>query len=227
MGPARRWYPSGNLTGRGILLRAVGTRPGRGGSSVVPLWVGGGRDRTWRESAAGRREGSVRSRGPHLGGGDLGDGTSSRLSVAAAEVPGRYLRLCASRRAAPRTPGAMRVQVKVNAGVPTTFPHYPRPPPPPLHPLLPATRTRSLEALSPKRDGKFSGAWGVRERSGGPGHALVSCKAAKPQTACHLTYFLDWHTWCVNKYHLWCTFYFLHFGIVRLLVLSLEPVHLN
>ena len=68
---------------------------------MVPLRVGGGRDRTWRESAAGRREGLVRSGGPHLGGGDLGDGTSARLSVGGG---GRSAQAALGASARPRAP---------------------------------------------------------------------------------------------------------------------------
>lgn len=65
MGPAQRWCQSGNLTGHGVQLRAVGTR------SLVPLVAGGRGDRTWREPDAGRREGAARSgRGARLAGGD-------------------------------------------------------------------------------------------------------------------------------------------------------------
>lgn len=66
MGPARRWCQSGNLTGPGVQLRAVGTRPWRGGSSPVPLRAGGRGDRTWREPGAGRREGAARSGQGHV-----------------------------------------------------------------------------------------------------------------------------------------------------------------
>ena len=63
MGPARRKHQSGNLTEPEVQFKAVGTRPRRGGSSVVPLPAGGRGDRTWREPGAGRREGLIRSRG--------------------------------------------------------------------------------------------------------------------------------------------------------------------
>lgn len=66
MGPARRWCQSGNLTGPGVQLSTVGTRPWRGGSSPVPLGDGGRGDRTWREPGAGRREGAARSAQGHV-----------------------------------------------------------------------------------------------------------------------------------------------------------------
>lgn len=89
MGPARRWGQSGNLTGRGVQLRAVGTRPCRGGSSRVPLGARGRGDRTWREPGAGRREGSARSGQGHVWPAGTRTSRVPRFPEAAGEVPRR------------------------------------------------------------------------------------------------------------------------------------------
>lgn len=113
MRPARRWCQSGNLTGLGVQPRAVGTHPRRGGSSPVPLPAGGTGDRTWREAAAGRREGAVRRGAGHVC--PLGPHTSraAQFPEAAGGVPRP---LSAPPRVPRWSPAAMRVQVKVNAG---------------------------------------------------------------------------------------------------------------
>lgn len=100
MGPARRWYQSGNLTGLGVRLGLWGTRPGRGGSSPVPLPAGGGGDRTWREPGPGRREGSVRSGEAQLGGADL-----EKPGVAAPGGGGRSAQATACTLTGPRAAG--------------------------------------------------------------------------------------------------------------------------
>nr|XP_044623566.1 transient receptor potential cation channel subfamily M member 6 isoform X2 [Equus asinus] len=109
MRPARRWCQSGNLTGLGVQPRAVGTHPRRGGSSPVPLPAGGTGDRTWREAAAGRREGAVRRGAGHVC--PLGPQTSraAQFPEAAGGVPRP---LSAPPRVPRWSPAAMRVQVK-------------------------------------------------------------------------------------------------------------------
>lgn len=153
MGPARRWYQSGSLTGLGVRLGLWGTRPGRGGSSLVPLRAGGGGDRTWREPVPGRREGSVRSGEARRGGADL-----EKPGVAAPGGGGRAprplpapLRVPESRRDESAGQGKHRR--------PNTRPGSP--PGAPLHPLPPAAGACSGScALAPpdshpKCDGKF------------------------------------------------------------------------
>lgn len=152
-------------------------------------------------------EGSVRSGEARLGGADL-----EKPGVAApgggGKCPGHCLHPQVPQRPA-RIPGAMRVQVKVNAAAPNTFPQSPPLGSAPSSTLPTAGGSlRELRAgppdSCPKCDGKFfffvagkggrpwllgslEGAWGIVDRSGDPGCALVSCEAARtPRTGYHL-----------------------------------------
>lgn len=139
----------------------------------------------------------------------------------------------------------MRVQVKVNAAAPNTLPESP--PGAPLHPLPPTTGARSeSSALAPpdsrpKCYGKFcvcvcwgageggrprllgslEGAWGIGDRSGDPGRALVSCKAAKPRTGYHLPVLSGVAHMC-EVVRFIVHILFLHFGIVWFLVQTVK-----
>lgn len=227
MGPARRRCPSGNLTGPGVRLGAVGTGLRRGGSSAVPLAAGGGGDRTWREPAAGRRKGaapSCRGRSGRRGSGRAGRGGSP-------EAAGEALRRrCAPEARSDESAGQGKLR-----------------PPPAAHPSARAAGARASglaasgpadglpAARGPGRDWKF---WRLGE--GGRPQPLrtlgtrgaetlvlaLSPKASEPQPGSHLAT-LEGRALCVNAWRSWGALHFPCFGTAWFRALSAEPEHLS
>lgn len=77
------------------------------------------------------------------------------------------------------------------------------------------------EGGRPRLLGSLEGAWGIGDRSGDPGRALVSCKAAKPRTGYHLPVLSGVAHMC-EVVRFIVHILFLHFGIVWFLVQTVK-----
>ena len=77
------------------------------------------------------------------------------------------------------------------------------------------------EGGRPRLLGSLEGAWGIGDRSGDPGSALVSCKAAKPRTGYHLPVLSGVAHMCEIVRFI-VHILFLHFGIVWFLVQTVK-----